>query len=99
MSLFTFEEITGVRIGDQVKLLHSQLNWDSDMTKIVDNNPIVTVTDIYYDGSGNKHCIEFEEAKNFQWTFEDGHYTFYDRVNQKIDTTGLHKILTELEIA
>ena len=99
MSLFTFEEITGVRIGDQVKLLHSEDNWHDDMTKIVDYNPIVTVTDIYYSESDNKHCIEFKEANNFQWTFEDAHYTFYDRVNQKVDITGLHKILTELEIA
>lgn len=54
------KKLSDLKIGDKVRLLISNINWADSMTEIVNNYPIVKITDIKFETDGNI-IIDFTE--------------------------------------
>jgi hypothetical protein len=62
-------------VGDKVRLLVSEDNFNSEMELIVKNNPIVTITEVIQDGTYNPPIkIRFKNSGKWGWTLENKHF-------------------------
>ena len=61
-----------VKVGDKVRLLISNRNFNAQMARIVNENPIRVVTDVR---KGLRYYIKFNGYGGWSWCEDDGHWT------------------------
>ncbi len=72
------------QVGDMVRLLISHSNMNDVMESIVNNNPIVKITDIeaIKYGSEPKIKIRFNGDEGWDWTLHNKHFELYETIRK-----------------